>query len=59
MNIAKNQALQLSSLISAAMNSDDEIDRTYLLEAVRGDLALIHEGRAMRFVRNLIDYPIS
>ena len=55
----KNPLLILDEQIETAMNSEDDIDRTYLLEAVQKDLHLIFSGEPPKNVQELIDNPIS
>lgn len=45
--------------IDTAMNSEDEIDRTYLLEAVQEDLRRLANGYTIWKTQDLIDNPIS
>lgn len=55
----KEEIKDLGRLIEEAMNSDDEIDRTYLLEAIVADLNLIYADHKTSHVKDLIDNPIS
>lgn len=51
--------LNLADKISEAMNSEDEIDRVYLLEAAQEDIRRVSVGRNPTEVQNLIDNPVS
>lgn len=52
--------VKLSALINEARNSDDEIDQTYLLEAVVNDIDAMAQGNyGLDNVIYLLDNPVS
>lgn len=51
--------MTLADQINTAMNSEDEIDRTYLLEAVEKDIRSLSVGYPANQVQHLIDNPVS
>lgn len=54
-----NTLMDLAELIEACVNSEDEIDRTYLLEAVVEDLRALAGNGAATAVAYPFENPVS